>query len=139
MKILVENLKPSGWFDCLMINIAIQEKRFDNRSFQRNHDEIVSDYNDNIGEYHIRRIATLIHEGTWGKDPILVYINKETVCDGGHRIWAAKCLNVSEIEAVVIQGNELDEETRKNLWNKINELNENIEEALISLNIPYLT
>lgn len=96
-------------FEFSDIRNAIEEKRFDKRSFQGDFDELQNEWNNNSTyeeylekskQYHIERIAYLIESGNW-KIPISVESNLKTIRDGQHRVWAAKFLNEEEIDAEV--------------------------------------
>lgn len=97
-------------FDLDDIKVAIQEKHFDNRSFQDDLAALLKEWNDNSNNYveylersrryHIERIAYLIETDKW-KFPIIVEPDLKTIIDGQHRVWAAKYLNEEEIEANV--------------------------------------
>lgn len=98
-------------FNFADIKKAIDENRYDKRSFQVDLTELKNEWNrnsnndykkyiENSKKYHIERIAYLIKSNLW-KFPIDVYSDLKTIKDGQHRIWAAKYLNQSEIEACV--------------------------------------
>ena len=96
------------------IRNAIAEKRYDARSFQAHFNELKDEWNrdtrnydeylERKKKYHIERIAYLVTSGLW-KEPIIVCSDLRRICDGQHRVWAAKYLNEDEIEANVKENN----------------------------------
>lgn len=127
------------------IEQALLKKDWENRSFQASLSELRNEW-DSVDKqtsvviqkkYHIKRIATIIHYEIW-KEPIIVYNDRKTILDGGHRLWAMYTLKMTEIDAIIIKRPpELTHEQRESLWNTISILNGNAKQALKSMNIEF--
>jgi len=135
-----------SWVD-KEIKKAIDSGKVEDRSFQYDLEELQKEWNNNSASikdycqqeqaYHINRIATLVIKNNF--DPILLYKDKQTILDGQHRVLAAKYLNMSEIEAFVIDSKPpISDEIKKKLWEKINSFCGDSEKALKSLSIEYI-
>ncbi len=85
-------------------------------------------------KYHVDRIATIIKRGL-ENDPIFIYKGidpRSEYLDGGHRILAAKHLELLEVEAVEVDtgGKVLTTEAKTLLWDITKQYQGNMKKAL---------
>jgi ParB-like chromosome segregation protein Spo0J len=69
-------------------------------------------------QYHVNRIATIIGKGIW-REPLLLYVDRKSILDGGHRLWALCYLDKKEVEVIVIERNSLTGSEVDALWQAI--------------------
>ena len=156
MNILVETLGiPQYSHPNLVGNIVIDPSDIkkamiagsvEERSFQRDFEAIraqwdkardVDELREMVKTFHVDRIATLITNRTW-EEPIICYMDRREVVDGGHRIWAARFLGRSVIDALVLEDrSSLSDEEKERLWKKTSDFGGNVEHALICMDVKY--
>ncbi|MGD0885223.1 MAG: ParB N-terminal domain-containing protein [Thermodesulfovibrionales bacterium] len=119
------------------IQDARDQKNYETRSFQD--PKVLAELGTDAikhKKFHAEKIAYFAAKGC--KEPILLYNDETTILDGLHRVKAAKCSGLEEVDVIVIaQPPTLSEETRNKLWSAIARLKDP-EGALKSLNIPIL-
>jgi hypothetical protein len=92
------------------IQLAINNKEFEQRGFQTHNDELLAEWKKNVSSaqelnerirgYHTRRIAHFVVHG-W-TDPIILDADGE-MKDGLHRLKAAIFMGKDEVEVVILK------------------------------------
>lgn len=113
-------------FGFLDIHEAIENRQCELRSFQECIKDLQAEW-DSVSlessvelqkQYHVNRIATIIGKGIW-REPLLLYVDRKSILDGQHRLWALRYLDKKEVEVIVIERNALTVSERDALWQAI--------------------
>jgi hypothetical protein len=128
------------------IQKAIDNKEWEQRPFQSSLSELQVEW-DLAGDleasielqkqYHVKRIATIIKEKLW-QHPLLLYKDRKSILDGGHRLWAMNVLKRDKVEVIIINKSVLSESEKEILWKTIRQFGGDARRTLEYLRIEII-
>jgi hypothetical protein len=125
------------------IRKAILKKEWEKRPFQsslgklRAEWDLATSVEESIElqkQYHIKRIATIIEDELW-KHPLLLYNDRITLLDGGHRLWALKYRGEKTADVIIVDKATMNDSEKEPLWKTMDQFAGDARQALGHLGI----